>query len=343
MAKGDREILKADIDDGYTTIANLLLEALAMAKMTGVQKGICLFLIRRTYGWGQKEDAITLKEFAQACGTSPSYVSRQLKEIIKWNVIKRVSYKPGRTPVYTINTRVAQWDKGCTDVQGLYNSAIQGLYNRARVGFNNRARVEQGQTLDTPGSDAPPKESIKENIKKDTSPYGDDKITELDNQPDETTAEEQSKKKPKRKKKETSPEAKAVAKYLKERLAAAGVDHLPRDWHLKNYATAERMIKSGVDPGELLACIDWLFSDAYWCDKVTDLLVVERQYPKFKLQRSEPGGNTARGDPVGNLEQGECSKRGGIANGDANHKGLNAECDQAENLRNSKLFRKKLA
>jgi len=38
VAKGDREILKADTDDGYTTVANLLLEALAMAKMTGVQK-----------------------------------------------------------------------------------------------------------------------------------------------------------------------------------------------------------------------------------------------------------------------------------------------------------------
>ncbi len=162
MAKGDREILKADIDDGYTTIANLLLEALAMAKMTGVQKGICLFLVRRTYGWGQKEDAITLKEFAQACGTSPSYVSRQLKELIRWNVIKRVSYKPGRTPVYTFNTRVAQWDKGCTDVQGLNNGAIQGLYNRARVPFNNRARVVQGQTLDSTGSVGSPKERVKE-------------------------------------------------------------------------------------------------------------------------------------------------------------------------------------
>ena len=300
MAKGDREILKADIDDGYTTIANLLLEALAMAKMTGVQKGICLFLVRRTYGWGQKEDAITLKEFAQACGTSPSYVSRQLKELIRWNVIKRVSYKPGKTPVYTFNTRVAQWDKGCMDVQGLRDSAIQGLYNCARVGFNNRARVEQGQTLDATGSEGSPKESIKTNIKKDTSPNGDDEITEPDSQPEKTTTDEQPKKKPKRKKKETPPEAKAVAKYLKERLAAAGVDHLPRDWHLKNYATAERMIKSGVDPGELLACIDWLFADAYWCDKVTDLLVVERQYPKFKLQRSDPGGHTARGDPGGN-------------------------------------------
>lgn len=169
MAKGDRKILKADIDDGYTTVANLLIEALAIAKMTGIQKGICLFLIRRTYGWGQKEDAITLNEFAQACDTSPSYVSKQLKELIKWGVIKRVRYEPGKTPVYTINTRVAQWCKGCIDVQGLHERIIQGLYNCARVPLHNRARVEQAQTLDTTGAEAPPKESIKESINKDLS------------------------------------------------------------------------------------------------------------------------------------------------------------------------------
>lgn len=51
MAKGDRDIFKADIEDGYTKITDLLLEALAMAKLNGVQKGICLFLWRFTYVW----------------------------------------------------------------------------------------------------------------------------------------------------------------------------------------------------------------------------------------------------------------------------------------------------
>jgi len=285
------ERFKADIDDGYTTIANLLLEALAMAKMTGVQKGICLFLVRRTYGWGRKEDRITLKEFAQACDTSPSYISRQLKELIKWNVIKRVSYKPGKTPVYTFNTRVAQWDKGCMDVQGLRDSAIQGLYNRARVPFNNRARVVHAKTLGTTGPAGSPKESIKTIGKKGIS-SGEDH--------NDLPAPQEQQPTPKQKKRGPSEQAKEIGRYLKAKLTKAGVNHLPRDWHLKNYATADRMIKSGVDPGELLACIDWLFADAYWCDKVTDLLVVERQYPKFKLQRSDPGGHTARGDPGGN-------------------------------------------
>lgn len=147
MAKGDREIFKADTEDGYTKIADLLLEALAMAKLNGVQKGICLFLWRRTYGWDQKKDQISLKEFAQACDTSEPYISRQLKQLIQWKVITRTSYEPGKVPGYTFNTRVAQWDKGCINVQGLSECIIQGLYICARV---NQESALEPQGIEPP-------------------------------------------------------------------------------------------------------------------------------------------------------------------------------------------------
>ncbi|MFC2011189.1 replication protein [Chloroflexota bacterium] len=51
MPKGDRKILKADPEDGTTPVANLLLEALVIAKLTSKERAACLFLIRRTYGW----------------------------------------------------------------------------------------------------------------------------------------------------------------------------------------------------------------------------------------------------------------------------------------------------
>jgi len=39
MPKGDRQELKADPEDGTTPISNLLLEALAIAKLSGKEKG----------------------------------------------------------------------------------------------------------------------------------------------------------------------------------------------------------------------------------------------------------------------------------------------------------------
>lgn len=160
MPKGDRDILKADLEDGYTPIANLILEALALAKMSGVQKGICLFLFRRTYGWGIKEDEISLREFAEAVDSSSSYVSKQLKQLIEWNVISRTRYNPGKTPTYAFNTRVADWDKGCINVQGLNECTIQGLYKCTKVGLNERARVDKVPGLDNPPSEPPLKKDI---------------------------------------------------------------------------------------------------------------------------------------------------------------------------------------
>ncbi|MCG8400022.1 MAG: replication protein [Firmicutes bacterium] len=160
MAKGDREIFKADIDDGYTKIADLLLEALAMAKLNGVQKGICLFIWRRTYGWGIKEDRIPLKEFARACDSSETYISKQIKQLVGWKIILRTSYEPGKVPSFTINTRIAQWDKGCLNEQGLNDCISQGLYKCARVPLSDCARVDQDSALEREEIEAPLKTDI---------------------------------------------------------------------------------------------------------------------------------------------------------------------------------------
>ncbi len=46
MPKGDKAILKADPDDGTTPVSNLLLEALAIAKLSGMEKGALAYLWR---------------------------------------------------------------------------------------------------------------------------------------------------------------------------------------------------------------------------------------------------------------------------------------------------------
>lgn len=136
MPRGDREILKADIEDGYTKLSNLILEVMAISKMNGVQKGICSFILRRTYSWGKKEDRITLNEFAEATGSSRSYVSTQLKALVEANVILRIDYSPGKTPLYSFNTRVSEWRKGFVNVKQLHKNITEGLYKCETEGFN---------------------------------------------------------------------------------------------------------------------------------------------------------------------------------------------------------------
>ncbi len=292
MPKGDREILKADIEDGYTPLANLILEALAMAKISGVQKGICMFLFRRTYGWGIKEDSISLKEFAEAVDTSASYVSKQLKQLIEWNIIIRTSYEPGKVPAYTFNTRVEQWYKGCINVQGLNEKTKQGLYKCARVPLSICARVDNPQSLDT--TDV--KGCLNKYINKDLNKY----ITstnvdgEQAHQNDDTKAKAKPTTKAKAHKPKYSDEDKAIACYLKDKLVANGVTVFPKDWLLKNYSTAHRLLNM-ASSDEIKDCIDWLFSDRYWHDKIDSLLVVERQLAKYQMQveKARAGPNEA--------------------------------------------------
>lgn len=136
MPLGDRDILKADPEDGTTPIANLLLEALAIARLTGKEKGIILYLWRRTYGWVKnakrlKEKAISLGEFAKVVCLSDkdtANASKLLAGLVKKNILKRDFGGPGKGYVYSMNTRVGEWDKGCVNLQLLSQITIQPLY-----------------------------------------------------------------------------------------------------------------------------------------------------------------------------------------------------------------------
>ncbi|NMC26542.1 MAG: replication protein [Syntrophomonadaceae bacterium] len=155
MPKGDREIFKADCEDGYTRIANLILEAIPLARLNGVQTGICLFLWRRSYGWNRDADAITLAEFAAACGTSKTYISRQLKDLMDKNIVHRREHKYGHIPVYAFTTCIAQWCKGCINVQGLHKNAILGLYNSATEGLHKTTTPNHPPDHEPPAFEPP--------------------------------------------------------------------------------------------------------------------------------------------------------------------------------------------
>lgn len=110
MAKGDRDILKADIDDGYTRVANLLLEALTMARLTGLEIRAVLHLIRQTYGWQTSEQEIHLDEWAAALNTTTDRASKTLTALENKSIILRTFIGPGKSYIYSPNTHIDQWD-----------------------------------------------------------------------------------------------------------------------------------------------------------------------------------------------------------------------------------------
>lgn len=124
MPKGDKFKLKADPDDGTTPVANLLLEALAIANLNGTEKGLVLYLWRETYGWfvdGKRleEARIPQEELADRMSTSPRTVYGALKGLTDKNIFIRKELGQGKGYVYRMNTNIASWNSHSIDLQQL--------------------------------------------------------------------------------------------------------------------------------------------------------------------------------------------------------------------------------
>lgn len=81
------ESIVADLDDGYTRIANELLEAVMAANLTARQLKVVLAIIRKTYGFGKKFDRITNTQIAMMTGIHHTHVCKAKNEMIAMNII----------------------------------------------------------------------------------------------------------------------------------------------------------------------------------------------------------------------------------------------------------------
>jgi phage replication O-like protein O len=66
-------------EDGYTRIANELLEALARFRLSGNEYQVILAIIRKTYGFGKKSDTISMGQISEMTGLKRQNVNRALK------------------------------------------------------------------------------------------------------------------------------------------------------------------------------------------------------------------------------------------------------------------------
>ena len=122
MPKGDRLLLKADPLDGTTPVSNLLLEATAMSKLSGLEKGAILYLWRQTYGWQNgegrlKEREIPLEEWQLALNTTKPMASTILKKLSEKRVISRIPLGTGKGYRYTMNTHINEWNHNCLNTE----------------------------------------------------------------------------------------------------------------------------------------------------------------------------------------------------------------------------------
>ena len=80
---------KPKLENGYTQIANEILEQLVKLHLSPNQWQVLLCIIRKTYGFHKKVDYIANKQLGEATGLGKTVVSRALHSLAEMNIITR--------------------------------------------------------------------------------------------------------------------------------------------------------------------------------------------------------------------------------------------------------------
>jgi phage replication O-like protein O len=149
------------VDSGFIRIAtgdegNDVLSALARARLTGVDYQIVLWVIRQTWGYGKKEDWISLTQFERVTGASRSYVCRAIERLVTCRIL--VTQKsPGKT-LYSFNKRFSEWVVTGTSPVTPTSPPVVTPASRGSDAEVNAVVTPTSHTKDNPTKDNPTKE-----------------------------------------------------------------------------------------------------------------------------------------------------------------------------------------
>ncbi|WP_339423214.1 replication protein [Photorhabdus heterorhabditis] len=129
----------ADVEDGYTRIANELLEAIMSADLTARQLKVALAIIRKTYGFCKKTDRITNTQIAEMTGIHHTHVCKAKNEMIAMKIIVLSGNQIG------INKIVSEWN---TDISRLSETLAKSA-NKTLAKSANSDKPSQLNTKET--------------------------------------------------------------------------------------------------------------------------------------------------------------------------------------------------
>ena len=75
------------VENGYVKIANELMEAFARFRISGEARQVLDVILRKTYGFNKKEDAISLSQFTLATGLKKPNICRAIQKLVTMSII----------------------------------------------------------------------------------------------------------------------------------------------------------------------------------------------------------------------------------------------------------------
>lgn len=151
------------LENGYTRIANDLLDAMVAAGMTSRQWAVAMAIVRKTYGFNKKQDDIGLGQLAAMTGIDKAHLSRTVRELADLKILTRTVGTHGHN--LGINKNFNQW--GLPKEQPVADSATRCQKSNPPVADSatppvakrattkdNLSKDNYQKTKDIPGSQA---------------------------------------------------------------------------------------------------------------------------------------------------------------------------------------------
>jgi len=162
------------VENGYTRIANELLEAIFQYRCSGAQKDSILAVIRATYGFHKKSRAISTAYLAKLTGRHPKKVASDVADLIRRKVLTEVRPYAARTcRTLALNKNFDEWARKDESTKSLtVNENVDSESMKSLTVSQRKRRPNKENILKKPlkaadsqnGSSAPnqPKESFEE-------------------------------------------------------------------------------------------------------------------------------------------------------------------------------------
>ena len=146
------------LENGYTRIANELLEAICRLNLSGNEMRILLYIIRRTYGFNKSYAEIPLSEISNAVGIRREHIQKALKKLSLKKIIELRIHGGIKSQTISIVKNYENWN-----VESCVNCLLQKLATVAEIGNTTVAEIGNSTYKEK-------KENIKEREKKNSPP-----------------------------------------------------------------------------------------------------------------------------------------------------------------------------
>ena len=94
-------------ENGYTPIANEIMESLYLINLSPYEWRILVFIFRKTYGWKKPQDIISLSQFCEALKLQRPHICRSVKKLLRRNIITQTGN--GYHVTYSFQKDYSQW------------------------------------------------------------------------------------------------------------------------------------------------------------------------------------------------------------------------------------------